>query len=134
VSPAERDRRRYDCHRLAHVHQQAGARIQVPELGGGVPVGMPSRGGISIDRQEGEVAVVSRAAGGPERRRVGATGVDAAPGRRRAIWLPVGGRAVASVAVETCTGNPRPALGGQAASGAARVSRSFGIGTCTSRD
>jgi hypothetical protein len=44
-----------------------------------------------------------------------------------------GDRAVASVAADTCAGSPRPRLGGQAAAAAARVSRSFGIGTCTSR-
>ena len=35
------------------------------------------------------------------------------PGVRRAILLPAWGRAVASVAVETCTGNLRPALAGR---------------------
>ena len=57
-----------DGRRAAHVHEQARARIQVPEVGAGVPVGMPCRGGIPIDRQLCEVAVVALAsAGGTER-------------------------------------------------------------------
>ena len=57
-----------DRRRAAHVHRQAGARVQVPEVGGGVPVGMPRRGGISVDREVREVGVVALATAGETER------------------------------------------------------------------
>src|ERR1039457_2082301 len=44
-----------DGHRVAHVDEQAGARLQVPEVRRGVPVGVPGGGGTGVDRQGREL-------------------------------------------------------------------------------